>query len=107
MQQTSNRPAETVERQGISNLSASEMTIFPNPASDVLNVRKQNWGNQQIELRVTDAYGRLMFEQTSNSDSNLLTLKLPKDWPAGIYYLEAVNESGERQAGRFVRVAQR
>ena len=107
VQQTSNRPAETVERQGISNLSASEMTIFPNPASDVLNVRKQNWGNQQIELRVTDAYGRLMFEQTSNSDSNLLTLKLPKDWPAGIYYLEAVNESGERQAGRFVRVAQR
>jgi len=33
------------------------------------------------------------------------TLELPANWPAGIYYLEAVSEKGERQTGRFVRAA--
>jgi hypothetical protein len=103
VQQTSNRPPEAKERQGISNPVTSSMTIFPNPASDVLNVRLPDWSNQQVRIRVTDAYGRLMFEQTSVSNSNLLKLELPTNWPTGIYYLEAVNEKSERQTGRFVR----
>jgi len=45
-----------------------------------------------------------MFEQISNRVSSLLKLELPADWPAGVYFLEAVNEKGERQTGRLVRV---
>ncbi len=105
VQQTSSRPAETKDRQGTSSPATSAMTIFPNPASDVLNVQLPNWENQQIQLRVTDAYGRLMFEQTFSIDSNLLRLELPTDWPTGIFYLEALNEKGESRIGRFVRAA--
>jgi len=101
VQQTSNRPADAKERQFVA--APSGIAIFPNPASDVLNVRLPDWSNQQVQIRVTDAYGRLMFEQTSISNSNLLKLELPVGWPAGVYYLEAVNEKGERQTGRFVR----
>ena len=104
VQQTSNRPAETIERQGTSTMPKSSMTIFPNPAAEMLYVQLPNWENQQTQLRVTDAYGRLMFEQISNRDSSLLKLELPADWPAGVYFLEAVNEKGERQTGRLVRV---
>jgi hypothetical protein len=105
VQQTSNRPTDIKERQSVLSAALKGMVIFPNPASDVLNVQLPGWTNQEVQLRVTDAYGRLLYRQTSNADSQQLTLELPADWPAGVYYLEVNNEQGERQTGRFVRVA--
>lgn len=85
--------------------SSGEMRVFPNPASDVLYLQTPNWENQQIQLRVTDTFGRLMFQLNSTSNAGVLTLPLPTDWPVGIYYLEAISEKGERQTGRFLRAA--
>lgn len=85
--------------------SEKQIHIFPNPASDVIYLEISDWENQPIQLRVTDAFGRLMFQRNSTSNAGALTLELPTDWPAGIYYLEALNEKGERQTGRFVRAA--
>ena len=85
--------------------SNGEIRVFPNPASVVLHLQIPDWGNQQIQLRVTDTFGRLIFQRNSTSDAGVLTLQLPADWPVGIYNLEAFNELGERQTGRFVRAA--
>ncbi|MBK7937914.1 MAG: T9SS type A sorting domain-containing protein [Lewinellaceae bacterium] len=85
--------------------SGGEIRVFPNPASDVLHLQIPGWENQQIQLHVTDAFGRLVFQRNSTSIAGVLTLQLPVDWPAGIYNLEAFNELGERQTGRFVRAA--
>ena len=85
--------------------SEKQIRVFPNPASDVLHLQTPDWENQQIQLRVTDTFGRLIFQRNSTSNAGVLTLQLPTDWPTGIYYLEAINEQGERQTGRFVRAA--
>ena len=85
--------------------SEKQIHIFPNPASDVIYLEISDWENQPIQLRVTDAFGRLIFHQNPISNAGVLTLELPTDWPTGIYYLEAVNDKGERQTGRFVRAA--
>ncbi|HRI61743.1 MAG TPA: HYR domain-containing protein, partial [Saprospiraceae bacterium] len=104
VQQTSNRPAK--DRQTVSISASKGMTIFPNPASEVMYVQLPDWANQQVQLRVTDAYGRQLFQKTATANVDILTLELPTHWPAGVYYLEAINEQGERQTGRFVRVVQ-
>ena len=107
VQQVSSRPAGAKDRQTVSIPASKGMTIFPNPASDVLYVQLPDWASQEVQLSVTDAYGRMLYRQTSKADSEQLTLVLPTDWPAGVYYLEATNEQGERQTGRFVRAVQR
>ncbi len=108
VQQTSKPPVPNEDRQADAGGAPVEFAVFPNPASDVLFVQlPSEWSEKQIQLRVTDAYGRQLFHQTATAETNLLPLELPIDWPTGIYYLEAINEQGERQTGRFVRAAQR
>ncbi|MCW5922209.1 MAG: T9SS type A sorting domain-containing protein [Saprospiraceae bacterium] len=85
--------------------SKKQIHIFPNPASSVIYLEISDWENQQIQLRVTDTFGRLIFHQKPTSNAGVLTLELPTDWPTGIYCLEALNEKGERRIGRFVRAA--
>lgn len=104
VQQTANRPPSAIERQFVA--APDGMVIFPNPSSGVLNVRLPGWIKGQVQLRVTDAYGRLLHTQTSTAETEILLLELPV-LPAGVYYLEAVSEQGERQTGRFLRAAQR
>ena len=105
VQQIPGRPTGDVnDRQSVPNNTPEEFAVFPNPASDVLFVQlPPTWSAQRVQLRVTDAYGQQLFHQTTTAEANLLTLELPTDWPAGVYYLEAINEQGERQTGRFVR----
>jgi streptogramin lyase len=87
--------------------SGKQLSIFPNPALDVLSLQLPDWENQRVKLRVTDAFGRQLHHQTATVKADILTLELPSGWPAGIYYLEAINEQGERQTGRFVRAVRR
>jgi len=108
-----------------------QIHVFPNPASDVIYLQMTNWENQQVQIAVRNAQGGLLLQQMKTiarvsgfecqTTSMLLlqqmktiagdiagdftTLELPANWPAGIYYLEAVSEKGERQTGRFVRAA--
>lgn len=109
VQQIPSRPTGDVnDRQTVPNTTPEDFAVFPNPASNVLFVQMPpTWSAQRVQLRVTDAYGRQLFHQTATAEANLLTLELPTDWPTGIYYLEAINEQGERQTGRFVRAVQR
>lgn len=108
VQQTSKPPVPNEARQADSGIASVEFSVFPNPASDVLFVQLPSaWSAQRAQLRMTDAYGRQLLHQTATAEASLLTLELPTDWPTGIYYLEAINEQGERQTGRFVRAAQR
>ncbi|MBP6827561.1 MAG: T9SS type A sorting domain-containing protein [Saprospiraceae bacterium] len=84
-----------------------QLTLFPNPASNVLYIQMPGLENQRVQIRVTDPSGRLAYQQTAAVHANLLTLDLPAEWPAGLYYVETFGEQGERQSGRFVRAMQR
>ncbi len=81
-----------------------QLTIFPNPGTDVLYIEVSDWENRPVQIAVRNAQGKLLYQQTKTLEDNIVMLQLSADWPAGIYYLEAVNEKGERQTGRFVRV---
>lgn len=81
-----------------------QLTIFPNPGTDVLYIEVSDWENWPVQIAVRNAQGKLLYQQKKTPEDNIVMLQLPAGWPAGIYYLEAVNEKGERQTGCFVRV---
>ncbi|MBK9337642.1 MAG: T9SS type A sorting domain-containing protein [Lewinellaceae bacterium] len=81
-----------------------QLHVFPNPATDVVYLQLSDWENLPVQIAVRNAQGKLLYQQTKTPEDQVVLLRLSADWPAGIYYLEAVNEKGERQTGRFVRV---
>lgn len=101
VQQTVFKPEEAVDRKTIPNPGQKGIEIFPNPVMDVLKVRIPEWNDQIVQLHIADLYGRLLYQQTVNMESVLLTLDLPATWPAGVYFIETLNGRGERHTTRF------
>lgn len=82
---------------GIATLgNEASVRIFPNPATDVLNVSAA--GINAAIATVTDVTGRQLLQQEmSNGNVQVNTSKLPK----GVYYLTLNDGNGKEWAGRF------
>jgi len=65
------------------NLAANAISIAPNPASEILNIKLLG---EKIEGRViaTDATGRTVLEMEAVPSQTLLVA----DWPSGVYFLK-------------------
>jgi len=63
--------------------------IFPNPASgnaqiDILSSQERN-----LQIRVFDAIGQLIYEQDAQTQIGHQLIQLPaQDWPAGLYLIQ-------------------
>ncbi len=105
VQQTANRPDEAeVSGRLDAKTTPAGLLLFPNPATDLLQVDLSAWQDQSVRLQVTDALGRLLLdERTVGSAGQMHVLDLPKAWPPGVYCLTVMGANGEREAGRFVK----
>ncbi|MEM7040479.1 MAG: T9SS type A sorting domain-containing protein [Bacteroidota bacterium] len=70
-----------------------EVTAYPNPVSDVLHVR-WNETQQPVNLRLTNLSGQLLYQNTVEGDPE--TKFQVNHYPQGIYFLEVVDEHGDR-----------
>lgn len=72
---------------GASDVSAPEhrpqdaINIFPNPASDQLNISVGNMASIPTTITITNTLGIQMFKSTSNNNVKVNT----SEWPAGLY----------------------
>ncbi|NPD84208.1 T9SS type A sorting domain-containing protein [Lentimicrobium sp. L6] len=70
-------------------ISEESFRFFPNPASSLINIQFNTSGNKNIQTRISDLSGRVVFEEsaklTSSDYSNTLTVG---DWQNGYYILE-------------------
>ncbi|MEM9824803.1 MAG: T9SS type A sorting domain-containing protein, partial [Bacteroidota bacterium] len=66
----------------------AEVKVYPNPASDHLYLT--NLSPDIFRVNLYDTNGRLIIQQRSDS---LMTIRLA-DFPAGVYYLQVLNEKG-------------
>ncbi|CAN5484532.1 hypothetical protein BH11BAC2_BH11BAC2_17200 [soil metagenome] len=82
--------------QGIPEFTKTEISLYPNPASNVLNIRSQTIFEKVI---VHDGLGRKMLE--INPTNNNFSIELSNFSP-GIYFLEAIEPSGNRVVKKFV-----
>lgn len=68
-----------------------KLLVFPNPAQDKINIANIHLENGKAQLRLTDLYGKLLFETILTTT----TTEIPIDkLPAGVYFLQ----SGEMRA---------
>lgn len=64
-------------------------TVFPNPATDRVNVRLGQLASSEVLVRITDAYGReLMHREFDNlASGEAITFELNAALPAGLYHV--------------------
>lgn len=65
------------------------ITSYPNPATDHINLAFENfepWA-QCVDIKVTDAYGKVYAEKIANLDGNVVTINDLGSLPTGVYRL--------------------
>lgn len=72
------------------------ITIYPNPASDLLFIRGYANQNQSGRVEFSDPSGRLLFNQSANFDGDWL-LSIPvSDYESGVYFISIIGEKGAK-----------
>ena len=84
---------------GIANTQfAAEVQLYPNPATDVLNVRADNFS--AITAHVADVTGRVVLQSANSAGLQQLDVS---HISAGVYYLTLTGENGNQWTGRFTK----
>jgi hypothetical protein len=74
---------------GTINLEEVEITAFPNPNKDSLNIKLSGFETSQIELSVFDALGKEVFKQKFENIGESFEEKIQTSgWGKGIYFLK-------------------
>ncbi len=77
--------AETV------NSEAFQMTTYPNPTQDFVQIKVEGEADANIEVMITDEMGRVRFEKFSNLNAGENNINIDiKKLPVGKYNLRAV-----------------
>jgi hypothetical protein len=79
------------------------ISVYPNPAKDVLNVELKSTINEKVVVRVTDVSGRLLIskEVYSTEATTFITLNIDQ-LKAGYYFIET-KTAGSNAVNRFVK----
>ncbi len=76
----------------VENISASEVSVFPNPSASFVNIRTNDAGNQLVAVTVTDLNGRQV-KVAADLKSNSYQLD-HADLTAGMYFLTVQTRKG-------------
>jgi Secretion system C-terminal sorting domain/Glycosyl hydrolase family 20, domain 2 len=80
------------------NPSGSDVTLYPNPASNIINVRGMS--DEPTTIMIEDMLGREVISSEATSGSSVLDIQ---NIPSGIYECVITNGSGARTALPFVK----
>ena len=82
----------------------NEIRIINNPVNDKLSFTFQSKSHQQVDVRVMDMMGRLMMNQSVNSNegSNLISMQLTSVFQKGIYVIDVV-AGADHYTTKFVK----
>lgn len=80
----------------------SSVNLYPNPTSEMLNVNLEMAADADLQLRIMDMSGKLVFDRsiTSTEGSNKITIQ-SNDLPSGVYVMSIIAET-EMITKRFV-----
>ncbi len=73
---------------------------YPNPADTHFELEWEAQENQTLQLEVTDALGRIIFQRILAADENQMRLETSR-WPGGWYAYRIISSTGAAQ-GKFV-----
>ena len=94
---------EAASRNSPFSILHSPFSIWPNPTDGGVQVAlPQSWQRQTVGLRLLNAQGQQVFDQTFLILNEPLSLEVPLHLPEGVYWLVAQKADGERLATRVV-----
>ena len=99
---TFNCPVQPVQKPEFENQPALDLRVFPNPTSGVLYADLSFWVGENLQLRVLDATGKQLHQLQLTADSAPQEIRLSRNLPEGLYFLEMQTARGEQRAVRFV-----
>jgi hypothetical protein len=76
-----------------------EMTVYPNPASDVFNIQFENSQGveESINIDVYNALGNLVWQKSGTASIGSNTWEVQTStWPTGIYVIRLLNAQGQQ-----------
>lgn len=86
--------------------AAAEFTgirLFPNPARETLQVQYEAERSGSLQLRVTDAGGRIVYQSTVSGRPGINTFSVPVQTLSPGYYQLAILADDRKTAGMFVK----
>lgn len=87
---------------GIQGINTARMSVYPNPASDVLNIAYNNLKGGQAQLFITDIQGKQVYSHNLNVNEGSGKLQLNiSSFPGGVYIL-SLRSNQEVFSRRFV-----
>jgi parallel beta-helix repeat protein len=96
------RSAEPEEKPIKSDLA---VTIYPNPATNVLIVQKNNSDDVISEIRIVNTTGATLFYKAGLTQGNSATIEVPLEMLSnGMYILQVVSSKGYRISKKFIKL---
>jgi hypothetical protein len=75
--------------------SKGVITIFPNPATDIVNIQlPDNWQGRQVKIDLINQMGQVVISKTPSQASQVESINVSR-LSAGIYNLRLINNNGE------------
>jgi hypothetical protein len=84
----------------LGNLKVYNLSLFPNPASSVLNIELKSPNLQITNLKILNTQGKILLFKEVNSNKSKINIS---NLNSGVYFIEAITSSGERVVEKFVK----
>jgi len=87
------------------NVGNDFVAIYPNPVTNILNVKIVSSANNQVKLLVTDVSGKLLQNKTTRVGNAETIVQLDvSNLPSGTYFLKIICDEGcENGVKKFVK----
>ncbi|MDX1911799.1 MAG: PKD domain-containing protein [Saprospiraceae bacterium] len=82
--------------------AALPFVIYPNPTEGALFADLSVWEDEMVDLRVFNSQGQQVHSLNLHGTAFANEIVLPEGLPSGLYILEVIPASGERQKARFI-----
>ncbi|MEN7547531.1 T9SS type A sorting domain-containing protein [Rapidithrix thailandica] len=79
------KPSITLLNKKENNFYSTEVSLFPNPTTDIINIAINNLSKVQYEVSIFNAYGGLVFQQKTNEHNFKVDLS---NQPSGLYFVK-------------------
>jgi|CXWL01.1.fsa_nt_gi hypothetical protein len=87
----------------VKNQTPISIQVFPNPASDVLQVQLPSSQKETVNITITDAAGKSVYFKSLQVNEGNNAMSIPVQYlPKGIYYLITNNKDGRRSI-KFIK----
>ncbi|MBZ9788460.1 T9SS type A sorting domain-containing protein, partial [Psychroflexus sp. CAK57W] len=75
------------ETLGVEEINTKDISVYPNPASEILNIQLPDFSGQNAKLQLMDMAGRLIFTESVNVENGRISTRKIENLGSGVYLI--------------------